>query len=86
MMASGMNNYASGSVNEYAGTGMHGGASTRAGPSRAGTRFAAAAAAVRNPEPAEPWDQISDEHRGEINDCVSVPFPLSLPHAPRNVV
>lgn len=70
MMASGINNYAGGSMNEYAGTGMHGGASTRAGPSRVGTRFAAA---VRNPEPADPWDQISDEHRGEINDCVSVP-------------
>ncbi|TRX95519.1 hypothetical protein FHL15_003477 [Xylaria flabelliformis] len=65
MMASGMNNYAGASMNEYAGTGMHS-ASMRPGPSRPGTRFAAA---VRNPEPAEPWDQISDEHRSEINDC-----------------
>lgn len=72
MMASGMNNYASGSINEYGGTGMHGASSIRAGPSRPGTRFAAA---VRNPEPAEPWDQISDEHRSEINDCVSSPCP-----------
>jgi hypothetical protein len=66
MMASGMNNYASGSMNEYAGHG----ASVRPGPSRpSGSRFAAAAA--RSPEHAEPWDQISDEHRSEINDCVS---------------
>ncbi|GAP87088.2 putative cell division control protein 31 [Rosellinia necatrix] len=62
-----MNNYASGSMNDYAGPGMHG-ASIRGGPSRSGPRFAAAAAA-RNPEPAEAWDQISDEHRTEINDC-----------------
>jgi hypothetical protein len=68
MMASGMNNYASGSMNEYAGGGMHGASIVRPGPSRSGSRFAAA---VRNPEHAEPWDQISDEHRSEINDCVS---------------
>ena len=66
MMASGMN-YAGGSMNEYAGAGMHG-ASMRAGPSRSSTRFGSA---VRNPEHADPWDQISDEHRSEINDCVS---------------
>ncbi|KAK5626141.1 hypothetical protein RRF57_001856 [Xylaria bambusicola] len=64
-MASGMNNYAGGSMNEYAG--MHG-ASIRAGPSRSTTRFSGA---VRNPEHADLWDQISDEHRSEINDCVS---------------
>jgi len=72
MMASGMNNYASGSMNDYAGAGMHG-ASVRPGGSRGGSRFTAA---VRNPEHAEPWDQISDEHRSEINDCVSL-LPLS---------
>ncbi|KAI0178619.1 hypothetical protein GGR52DRAFT_569528 [Hypoxylon sp. FL1284] len=54
-----MNNYASNSMNEY-------GASTRPGSARPGSRFAPP---VRNSEHAEPWDQISDEHRNEINDC-----------------
>ncbi|GAW14274.1 hypothetical protein ANO14919_036750 [Xylariales sp. No.14919] len=65
MMASGMNSYAGANMNEYAGAGMHG-TSIRPGASRPGTRFATA---VRNPEHADPWDQISDEHRSEINDC-----------------
>ncbi len=56
-----MNNYASNNMNEY-------NASVRPGSTRAGSRFAPP---VRNPEHAEPWDQISDEHRNEINDCVS---------------
>ncbi|KAI1078903.1 hypothetical protein F5B20DRAFT_197474 [Whalleya microplaca] len=61
-----MNNYASSSMNmnEYAGTSMH-----RAGSSRpVGSRFGPAAT-IRNQEQVEPWDQISEEHRNEINDC-----------------
>ncbi|KAI0104394.1 hypothetical protein F4814DRAFT_87347 [Daldinia grandis] len=54
-----MNNYASSAMNEY-------NTSVRPGSTRPGTRFAAP---IRNPEHAEPWDQISDEHRNEINDC-----------------
>ncbi|KAI0377752.1 hypothetical protein F5Y04DRAFT_172553 [Hypomontagnella monticulosa] len=54
-----MNNYASSTMNEY-------NASTRPGSARPGSRFAPP---IRNPEHAEPWDQISDEHRNEINDC-----------------
>ncbi|KAI0011472.1 hypothetical protein F4779DRAFT_213200 [Xylariaceae sp. FL0662B] len=63
-----MNNYASSSMNmnEYAGTSMH-----RAGSSRpVGSRFGPPpAATIRNQEQVEPWDQISEEHRSEINDC-----------------
>jgi centrin-3 len=63
-----MNNYASSSSNmpDYGGGNLslrpHGG-------SRPSTRFA-------NPIPpqpsVEPWDQISDEHRAEINDCFAL--------------
>ncbi|KAI0396612.1 hypothetical protein F5Y17DRAFT_92375 [Xylariaceae sp. FL0594] len=61
-----MNPYAGGGgMADYQGGGMHG-ASMRPGGSRAGPRFTAAA---RNPEHADPWDQLSDEHRNEINDC-----------------
>ncbi|CAJ2505064.1 Uu.00g124580.m01.CDS01 [Anthostomella pinea] len=71
-MASGMNNYASGSMNEYAGANMHS-LSVRPGSSRPGSRYAPPAPARNNNnnnnEHAEPWDQISDEHRNEINDC-----------------
>ncbi|KAI1436248.1 hypothetical protein GGR50DRAFT_251227 [Xylaria sp. CBS 124048] len=65
MMATGMKNYAGASVNDYAGPAMHN-ASMRPGPARPGTRFAPVA---RNVEHPEPWEQISDEHRSEINDC-----------------
>ena len=65
-----MNNYASSTMNEY-------NASTRPGSARPGSRFAPP---IRNPEHAEPWDQISDEHRNEINDCVSCPFPRGREH------
>ncbi|KAI1387759.1 uncharacterized protein F4822DRAFT_291719 [Hypoxylon trugodes] len=54
-----MNNYASSAMNDY-------NASARPGSARPGSRWAPP---VRNPETAEPWDQISDEHRNEINDC-----------------
>ncbi|KAI1411124.1 hypothetical protein F5Y13DRAFT_67116 [Hypoxylon sp. FL1857] len=54
-----MNNYASNTMNEY-------NASARPGSTRPGSRFAPP---IRNPEHTEPWDQISDEHRNEINDC-----------------
>ncbi|KAI1260164.1 hypothetical protein F5Y18DRAFT_432513 [Xylariaceae sp. FL1019] len=65
-MASGMNNYTS-SMNEYAGAGMHS-LSLRAGSSsvRPGSRFAPPRP---NLEHAEPWDQIGEEQRGEVNDC-----------------
>ncbi|KAI1169748.1 hypothetical protein F4777DRAFT_170627 [Nemania sp. FL0916] len=76
MMASGRNNYAGGgSINDFAGTGSRGAdapmmhsATHRPGASRSGARFSTA---VRNnpDQHADPWDQISDEHRGEINDC-----------------
>ncbi|KAI1327432.1 hypothetical protein F5Y16DRAFT_196928 [Xylariaceae sp. FL0255] len=76
MMASGIGNYASGStMNEYAGSGIHHNMSIRPGTSRPGSRFAPAASRSNNPEQqqqhasVEPWEQISDEHRGEINDC-----------------
>lgn len=26
---------------------------------------------IQNPQQHEPWEQISDEHRSEVNDCVS---------------
>lgn len=26
---------------------------------------------IQNPHQQEPWEQISDEHRSEVNDCVS---------------
>lgn len=54
-----MNNYASSTMNEY-------NASARPGSTRPGSRWAPP---IRNPEHTEPWDQISDEHRNEINDC-----------------
>ncbi|KAI0022795.1 hypothetical protein F4780DRAFT_777260 [Xylariomycetidae sp. FL0641] len=69
-----MNNYAAGSLNEYAGGGAGGGnmhnLSVRPGatPARPGSRFAAPARNANN-ESADPWDRISDEHRNEINDC-----------------
>ncbi|KAI5866358.1 hypothetical protein GGS23DRAFT_383713 [Durotheca rogersii] len=59
-----MNNYASNSMNDFPGPSMHG-ASARSG-SRPGQRYAQP---IRNAEHAEPWDQISEEHRNEINDC-----------------
>ncbi|KAL7622512.1 Calcium-binding component of the spindle pole body (SPB) half-bridge [Parahypoxylon ruwenzoriense] len=52
-------------MNEFAGPSMHS-ASARPASSRPGQRYAPP---IRNPEHAEPWDQISDEHRNEINDC-----------------
>ncbi|KAI1343079.1 hypothetical protein F5Y15DRAFT_276501 [Xylariaceae sp. FL0016] len=64
-MATGMNNYASGSMNEYAGAGMHS-LSVRPGSARPGSRFAPPA---RHVESAEPWDQITDEQRQEVTDC-----------------
>ncbi|KAH9885551.1 hypothetical protein F4778DRAFT_787210 [Xylariomycetidae sp. FL2044] len=68
-MASGMNNYASGSMNDYAGGNLHN-ISTRPGSSRPpGASSSRFAPPVRNPEHPEPWEQISDEHRNEINDC-----------------
>ncbi|KAI5923411.1 hypothetical protein F4810DRAFT_205818 [Camillea tinctor] len=65
MMASGMNTYASGSMNDYAGANLHN-VAVRPGSTRPGSRFAPP---TRNPEHADPWEQISDEHRNEINDC-----------------
>ncbi|KAI0477513.1 hypothetical protein GGR56DRAFT_692162 [Xylariaceae sp. FL0804] len=64
-MASGMNNYASGSLGDYAGSSKHN-VSVRPGSLRPGSRFAPP---VRNPEHTDPWDQISDEHRQEVTDC-----------------
>ncbi|KAI0888203.1 uncharacterized protein GGS22DRAFT_155323 [Annulohypoxylon maeteangense] len=54
-----MNNYASSTMNDY-------NASARPGSTRPGSRWAPP---VRNPELTDPWEQISDEHRNEINDC-----------------
>lgn len=75
-MATSMNNYASTSMNDYnkpintrslphrtGGAGSSSGVSTVVRP---GGRFAPP---VQNPGQSEPWDQISDEHRTEINDC-----------------
>lgn len=78
--AKAMNNYASTTMNDHRHSERAGGShalSHRPGPASASTsrmpggRFAPP---VQNPQHAEPYDQISDEHRSEINDCVGSPF------------
>lgn len=63
-----MSNYASGSMNDYGDRNQHN-LAMRPGSTRPSGRFAPP---IQNPGHAEPWDQISDEHRSEINDCVSL--------------
>ena len=71
-----MNNYASTTMNDHRHSERQGG--SHALSHRPGTASASAsrmpggrfAPPVQNPQQAEPYEQISDEHRSEINDCV----------------
>ncbi|KAI1257527.1 hypothetical protein MGN70_000569 [Eutypa lata] len=62
-----MSNYASGSM-DYGDRNQHN-LSMRPGSTRPSGRFAPP---IQNPGHTEPWDQISDEHRSEINDCFAL--------------
>ena len=73
-----MSNYASGSMNDYGDRNQHN-LAMRPGSTRPSGRFAPP---IQNPGHAEPWDQISDEHRSEINDCVSLANFLCPPSPP----
>ncbi|KAJ1324841.1 centrin-3 [Microdochium nivale] len=65
-----MNAYTGASINDYADRNPQHNLSIRPGStSRPSGRFAPPA---QQPSHSDPWEQISDEHRSEINDCFSL--------------